>query len=203
MDPMILEHQGKRPQIHETATIAPNATISGDVRIGAHCRVLFGAVLTSEDRPLVLGTGSIVMENAVIRASGTHAVTVGNAVLVGPQAMLSGCTIDDCAYISTGGVVYNGARIGSRSWIRAHGVVQVNTFLRPESVVPTGYVAIGDPAEILAPSDQARISQLMAALNFPKTVFGIDFAPSGETILPEICGRYGAALAAHKDDKLV
>lgn len=197
---MILEHLGKRPQIHETATIAPNATICGDVRISAHCRILFGSVIVSEGQPVVLGTGCIVMENAVVRASGTHAVTVGSAVLVGPHAMLSGCAIDDCAYVATGGTVYNGARVGTRCWIRAHGVVQVNTFLRANSVVPTGFVAIGDPAEILSPAEQARIEQLMMALNFPKTVFGLDYAPSGETIMPEICGRYGAALAAHKDD---
>ena len=44
---MLLEHQGKRPHIHETAYIAPTATVCGDVTIGAESRVLFGAVLVA------------------------------------------------------------------------------------------------------------------------------------------------------------
>ena len=32
---MILEHDGKTPSIHATARVAPNATICGDVTIGA------------------------------------------------------------------------------------------------------------------------------------------------------------------------
>ena len=28
---MLIEHRGKRPRIHESAYIAPNATVSGDV----------------------------------------------------------------------------------------------------------------------------------------------------------------------------
>lgn len=31
---MILEHLGKRPNIHPSAYVAPNATICGDVEIG-------------------------------------------------------------------------------------------------------------------------------------------------------------------------
>ncbi|MEE8347638.1 MAG: gamma carbonic anhydrase family protein, partial [Dehalococcoidia bacterium] len=36
---MLLEHQGKRPRIHESAYIAPTATICGDVTIGENSRV--------------------------------------------------------------------------------------------------------------------------------------------------------------------
>ena len=43
---MILEHRGKRPVIHASTRIAPNAVIVGDVVIGANCSIGFGAVLT-------------------------------------------------------------------------------------------------------------------------------------------------------------
>ena len=32
---MIIEHEGQTPRIHQTAYIAPNAVVSGDVEIGA------------------------------------------------------------------------------------------------------------------------------------------------------------------------
>ena len=48
---MLLEHEGRRPTIHASAYVAPNATVSGDVTIGPESRILFGAVLTAEGGP--------------------------------------------------------------------------------------------------------------------------------------------------------
>ncbi len=48
---MLLEHQGKRPRIHESAYVAPTATICGDIVVGAESRVLFGAIITAEGGP--------------------------------------------------------------------------------------------------------------------------------------------------------
>ena len=50
---MRFEHLGAQPRIHPDAVIAPTAVISGDVRIGADCQILHGAVLTSAGGPLI------------------------------------------------------------------------------------------------------------------------------------------------------
>ena len=68
---MLIEHEGRRPQVHPSAYVAPTAVLSGDVRVGPDCQVLFGAVLTDDRGPVVLDEATIVMENAVLR--GTHA----------------------------------------------------------------------------------------------------------------------------------
>jgi carbonic anhydrase/acetyltransferase-like protein (isoleucine patch superfamily) len=52
---MLLEHQGKRPNVHDTAYIVPNATLCGAVTVGAGSRVMFGAVLTAEGGPVEIG----------------------------------------------------------------------------------------------------------------------------------------------------
>lgn len=64
---MILAHNGKKPRIDPTAYVAPSATVCGDVSIGAHCRIMFGACLIAEGGSIELGTHCIVLENAVIR----------------------------------------------------------------------------------------------------------------------------------------
>ena len=112
---MLLEHQGKRPHIHETAYIAPTATVCGDVTIGAESRVLFGAVLVAEGGPVTIGGHCIIMEQAVLRGTARHPVRLANHVLVGPHAHLSGCTVEDSVFIATGACVFNGARLGVRS----------------------------------------------------------------------------------------
>jgi uncharacterized protein len=60
---MIVEHRGKRPNIHPTAYIAPNAVVSGDVTIGPDSRVLYGAVLTSEGAPTLKKVRRLVSNN--------------------------------------------------------------------------------------------------------------------------------------------
>ena len=45
---MWIEHRERGPRVHESAYVAPNAIICGDVTIGENSRVLFGAVLAAE-----------------------------------------------------------------------------------------------------------------------------------------------------------
>lgn len=200
---MLLEHQGKSPQVHESAYIAPTATICGDVAIGENSRVLFGAVVTAEGGPVVIGAHCIVMENAVIRGTFRHPASIGDHVLVGPHAHLSGCTVEDSVFIATGASVFNGAQIKTRATVRINGVVHISTTLPEDAVVPIGWIAVGDPAEILAPKDHEKIWAVQGPLNFPRTVFGLERGPTEESIMPGLTSRYTRALGKHREDKVL
>jgi carbonic anhydrase/acetyltransferase-like protein (isoleucine patch superfamily) len=197
---MLLEHLGRRPRIHETAYIAPTATVCGDVTVGAESRVLFGAVLVAEGGPITIGRHCIVMEQAVVRGTARHPARLGDHVLVGPHAHLSGCTVEESVFVATGASVFNGARIGAGAEVRINGVVHVNTAVAAGATVPIGWVAVGDPAQILAPGEHERIWAVQRTLEFPRTVFGLDRPPAGETIMPELTRRYARALGAHRQD---
>lgn len=79
---MILEHLGKQPQIDPSATIAPNATICGDVSIGPNTRVLgphgYVSGSTVEDS-VFLATGSAVGNPAEIRPPSQRDVTAAHS----------------------------------------------------------------------------------------------------------------------------
>ena len=200
---MLLEHQGRRPHIHASAYVAPNATVSGDVTIGPESRILFGAVLTAEGGPVVLGRDCVVMEQAVLRGTKAHPLRLGDHVLVGPHAHLSGCTVEDNVFVATGASIFNGARLGARSTVRINGVVHIKTVLAPDAVVPIGWVAVGDPASILPPDAHDEIWAIQGPLNFSKTVFNLDPAPAGQTNMPERMRRYAAALGKHAQDRVL
>ena len=200
---MQIKHQDGRPRVDASAYVAPNATICGDVTVGAQCRILFGAVLVAEGGPVVLGAHCIVMENAVIRGTGRHPTRLGDHVLVGPRAYLSGCTVEDSVFLATGATVFNGARIGTRAEVRINGVVHLKTVLPADATVPIGWVAVGDPAEVLPPDEHERIWAIQEPLDFPGTVFGLARAPVGETILPELTRRYGRFLERHRGDRVL
>jgi carbonic anhydrase/acetyltransferase-like protein (isoleucine patch superfamily) len=86
------------------------------------------------------------MENAVLKAGRRAPLSLGNNVLIGPRAYLSGCTIEDEVFLATGSTVFNQAVIGRRAEVRIGGVVHVRTRVRPDETVPIGWVAVGDPA---------------------------------------------------------
>jgi carbonic anhydrase/acetyltransferase-like protein (isoleucine patch superfamily) len=200
---MILEHNGAAPKIDATARVAPNAVICGEVTIGANTSIGFGAVLTAESGPIVIGANCVIMDTAVIRGTRRNPVAVGDNVLVGPRAYLSGCSVEDDAFLATGTTIFNGARIGARSEVRVNGIVHLKTVLPPDSVVPLNWIAVGDPAEILPPDRHERIWSIQKPLDFPKTVFGVERPAPGETVMPEVMPRYARALAGHKNDKAV
>ena len=200
---MLLEHQGKRPRIHGTAYVAPTATLCGEVTVGPESRVLFGAVLTAEGGPITIGAHVIVMEQSVIRGTRRHPVRVGDHVLIGPRAYLSGCAVEDCVFIATNTSIFNGARLETRSEVRINGVVHVNSVVPAGATVPIGWVAVGDPAEILPPQEHERIWAIQQRLNFSRTVFGLERPPTGQTILPEMTRRYGRALGHHRADHVL
>jgi carbonic anhydrase/acetyltransferase-like protein (isoleucine patch superfamily) len=189
------EHLGARPRIHPDAVIAPTAVISGDVVIGADCQVLHGAVITAEGGPITLGANVIVMENALIRASAANAVHIGEHTLVGPMASVSGATIGDEVFLATGTRVFNGARIGERSEVRINAVVHLRSVLPPGSVVPIGWVAVGDPAQVFAPDRHEEIWAIQETLDFPGTAFGLprdtpDLAAAATRRYAEVFGRH-------------
>jgi len=200
---MRIEHRGKRPLVHPSAWVAPTAILSGAVTVGPHSRVLHGAVLTAEGGAVVLGEHCIVMETAVVRGSKRHPVRIGNHVLIGPRAYLSGCSVEDCAFIATGAAIFNGAVIGARAEVRVNGTVHVNSHLAADATVPIGWIAVGRPARLFPPSAHEELWPIQQALDFPGTVFGLARPQAGGTIMPELTRRYAKALLAHREDKTI
>jgi carbonic anhydrase/acetyltransferase-like protein (isoleucine patch superfamily) len=198
---MLYTHDAKHPKIHPTSRIAPNAIVCGDVTIGANCSVGFGAVLTAESGPISIGTNCIIMDTAVIRGIRDNPVFVGNNVLVGPRAYLTGCEIADNVFLATGTTIFNGARVGARAEVRINAIVHLRTMLPQDAIVPICWVAVGDPVEILPPHEHERIWEIQRALDFPKYVFGVDRPEADQTFHPAVMPRYAKLLRHHSGDR--
>lgn len=199
---MIIEHGGKRPAIHPSSRIAPNAVVCGDVTIGENCSIGFGAVLTAESGPIVIGKNVIVMDTAVLRGVKSAPLRIGDNVLVGPHAYLTGCIVEDEVFIATGATVFNLAVLKKGSEVRINGIVHLRTVLPEGATVPLGWIAVGNPASILPPEKHEEIWAIQRALDFPKTVFGVERPPEGESLMPGVMPRYAKALAHwHAQDR--
>jgi carbonic anhydrase/acetyltransferase-like protein (isoleucine patch superfamily) len=200
---MLLTHLNKTPHVDPSAYIAPNATVCGDVIIGPGCRIMFGACIVAEDKSLEIGENCIVMENAVIRSTDNHPTKIGNHCLIGPNAHVVGCTLEDCVFIATGASIFHGAKLGYGSEVRVNGVVHLLTELSAHATVPIGWVAVGNPAQIFPPGQHEAIWAIQKPLNFPRFVYGVERAAEGESNMQEITKRRSEALGSHKDDTFV
>jgi len=202
---MRFEIGGERPRVDARAVVAPTAVLSGNVTVGANAIVSFGAVILGDEGPVVIGPGTIVRENVVIRAGGRHPVRIGSDVLVGAHAALYGCTVDDRVFLATGVTLFHGAHVGADAEVRIRGVVHVNTALAPGAVVPIGWVAVGNPAAILPPSAHEEIWAVQQTLDFPQTVYGVERLPNGRIDMRLVTQRAVSAARRsrwnHLDDR--
>lgn len=194
---MLIEHRGRRPTVHPSAYVAPTAVLCGDVHVGPDTRILFGAVLTAEDGRLDIGANCVVMENALVRGRATHHTRIEDNVLVGPHAHVNGATVEDGSFLATGCAIFPGAVVGTGAEVQINGVVHVNTRLAPAAVLPIGWIAVGDPAQLFPPGAHEEIWQIQEQLDFPSTVYQV----TRDTPTEELMRRQTAWFGAHLADR--
>lgn len=195
---MLVTHDGASPRVDPAAWIAPNAVICGDVSVGPGCRVMFGAQIIAEGGSIEIGRECIIMENAVLRSSARHSLTIGDNCLVGPNAHVVGCTVENEVFIATGAAIFHSARLGKGSEVRINGVVHVGSHLPAGETVPIGWVAVGDPTQVLPPGEHERIWEIQEPLNFPLAVYGFE---RSEATMKRITRRISETLSSHASDE--
>lgn len=134
-EPIIMAVNDRAPELHDTAWVAPNATIVGPVTVAAKASVWYGAILRAEFEPITIGEGSNVQDNVTIHVDPGFPATLGAGVTVGHNVVLHGCTVEDGSLIGMGAVVLNGAVIGRESLVAAGAVVPQGAAIPPRSLV--------------------------------------------------------------------
>jgi carbonic anhydrase/acetyltransferase-like protein (isoleucine patch superfamily) len=139
----IYELDGITPRVAESAWVAENAQVIGDVQLAPGSSVWFGATLRGDTEPIVVGEGSNIQDGSVLHADVGMPLTIGRRVTVGHQVMLHGCTIGDESLIGIGAIVLNGAKIGR------HCVVGAGALVTEGKEFPDGSMIIGSPAKAM------------------------------------------------------
>lgn len=134
-EPLIVSIRGRAPQLHPEAWVAPNASLIGQVTLGARVSVWYGATVRAEAEPIEIGFGSNVQDGVTIHVDPEFPVSIGAEVSVGHNAVLHGCTVEDGVLIGMGAVILNGATIGQGSLIAAGAVVPQGMVVPPRSLV--------------------------------------------------------------------
>ena len=144
-----------RPDLIDASVfVAGNATIRGDVSIGADSSVWFGAVIRGDTEKVNIGQRSNIQDLCVLHADPGFPCRVGNDVTMGHAAVVHGATVNDGAMVGIRAVVLNGAEIGAGAIIGAGAVVTEG------QQIPAHSLALGVPAKVvreLTAADQERL----------------------------------------------
>jgi carbonic anhydrase/acetyltransferase-like protein (isoleucine patch superfamily) len=200
---MKIRHRDTTPSVNPEAYVAPTAVLSGQVTVGPGSCVLHGAVLSADGGSIEIGANCVIMEHAVLRGTPRHPLTIGDHVLAGPHSYLTGCTVGDEVFIATGAMVFNGALMGQASSVALGGAVHIGCVVPPQTRIPIGWVAVGDPAR-LYPPDQAEDIRagLEEAGGFLPFVFGTDPAADRSQQMRTAMRRYAGFLSrSHHGDE--
>ena len=151
----ILPYNGIWPTIHETAFIAENAVIIGDVEIGAGSSVWYGCVLRGDVNVIRVGENSNIQDGTVVHVSSTTQGTyIGDNITIGHMALLHACTLEDGCFIGMKACVMDDAKVESGAMIGAGAMVT------PRKQVPNGQLWVGSPARFarkLSDSEQQML----------------------------------------------
>jgi carbonic anhydrase/acetyltransferase-like protein (isoleucine patch superfamily) len=143
------------PQIHPTAWVADDAVLIGNVILGPHTSVWFGAVLRADNEPITVGARCNVQDGAVLHTDPGFPLLLEEGVSVGHQAMLHGCTVGRGSLIGIQAVVLNGAVIGADCLVGACALVTEN-----KRFEAAGSLIVGSPAAVKRAMDAAQIAGL-------------------------------------------
>lgn len=152
----LARHLGRAPSIASSAYVAPNATVVGDVTLGAHSSVWHGSVLRGDINSIVIGEGTNVQDNAVVHLADDYGVRVGNYSTIGHAAIIHACEIGDECLIGMGATILDGAQIGDRC------IVGANALVTQRFVAPAGSMILGAPAKVVRVLTEKELSGLRA-----------------------------------------
>lgn len=156
-DVSIISVNGKTPQIHPSAFIAPGCRIIGDVTIGADVSIWYNCVLRADVSHIIVGARSNIQDGSVVHCDGPmphrpdgFPTIIGEDVLIGHMAMVHGCVLAPRAFVGLKATVMNGCRIGSDAMLAAGALLTEN------KEIPDRELWAGAPARRVRDIDDAQ-----------------------------------------------
>ncbi len=156
------------PHIHPSAMIDQQATVIGQVQIGADSSVWPQAVMRGDVQTITIGERCSIQDGCVLHVThdgpyspGGSALNLGNDVTLGHNATLHGCTIGNQVLIGMGSTVLDGAVVEDQVMLAA------NSLVTPGKRLVSGYLYAGSPAQQKRPlTDKEKTMLAYMANNY-------------------------------------
>ncbi len=180
----IFQFEGKKPVIGRGTFIHPEATIIGDVTIGAGCYVGAGARIRGDWGAVVIGDGSNIQENCVIHVYPGQVSRLGPRSHIGHGAILHTVTLGEHVLVGMGSILMDGVTVGDGCCIGAGSLLTEDTSIPPRKLV------LGSPARVAGDVTETMAGQLAKATGYylalpPRCHRGLQEIDSAACRVPE------------------
>lgn len=135
----------KTPRLGRGVYVARSAVVVGDVTLGDHSSVWYGAVLRGDINCIHVGHHTNIQDNSVLHLADDYPCVIGDYVTVGHSAVVHACTVGDDVLVGMGAIVLDGAVIGRQCLIGAGALVA------QRAQIPEGSLVLGSPARVVRP----------------------------------------------------
>lgn len=156
---------GKAPQIHSSAFIAPGCRIIGNVEIGPDVSIWYNCVIRADVNRIVIGARTNIQDGTIVHCDSPkpgrpegYPTIIGEDVLIGHMAMVHGCTLADRSFVGLGAIIMDGCSIDS------DGMLAAGAMLTPGKAIGARQLWVGRPAKHLRDLDDEAIAQNQAGV---------------------------------------
>ncbi len=139
----------------KTAWVSPDATLIGDVQIGANSVVWSGSVLRAEMAPILIGQYTTIFDGVMmITRMDKSPINIGNYNIIETGSAIFGTTLEDYVTISENCIIYELSSIGE------------GAVILPESMIASGIIVAersimkGDPASTVRQQTRNDVMKL-------------------------------------------
>jgi carbonic anhydrase/acetyltransferase-like protein (isoleucine patch superfamily) len=161
MNKALRSFDNKYPVLGERVYIDPAAVVIGEVKLGDDVSVWPMAVIRGDVNFISIGDLSNVQDGAILHVTHEGPFTpegeplvIGKGVTIAHQAVLHGCRVDDYCLIGMNALILDGVHI------EHHVMVAAGSLVAPGKVLKSGYLYLGNPAQIVRPLTDKELERL-------------------------------------------
>ena len=136
------------PKIEPSAFVDDSAVVTGNVVIGADSSVWPMCSVRGDIHSIRIGERSNIQDGSILHvthdsefAPGGYALSIGDDVTVGHNAVVHACTVEDLCLVGMGSVILDGAVI------KAGAILGAGSLVSPGKVLEGGYLWLGSPVK--------------------------------------------------------
>jgi len=161
----IFEFEGKRPNVHPDAFVAPTATLIGDVTVEKGASIWFGVVLRADICRIIVREGANIQDNSVVHGGPDTVVEIAAGATVAHSCVMHGARLGEKSILANNSTMLDEAVVGDGTMIAAGSTVAAHAEI-PDRVLAAGSPAVvkrqitGTPAEFWVEMNAAYYAEL-------------------------------------------
>lgn len=141
---VLIEYNGKKPNISENAYVSPQATLIGDIKINDNVIVWPGAIIRAESSQINISEYTTIFNGVILLTrSSKSSIHIGRYCILESGVTILGCFLEDYVQIMEGSMIFEETSIGEGS------VILNNSQVPPGLVIPARSLMRGIPVEMI------------------------------------------------------